>query len=46
MAASPLANEMPPYSVGLAEVLVNIVKDYTTWKLRVDSDMQGHSLWP
>ena len=46
MAASTLANEMPPYSASLAEVLVDIVKDYPIWKLHMGADLQDHSLWP
>ena len=44
MAAVMLAHEMPLYSAGLKYVLVDVAKDYSIWKLRMEADL--HGLWP
>ena len=46
MAATTLADETPFFSAGLKYVLVDIAKDFSIWKLRMESDLQGHGLWP
>ena len=46
MAANTLADETPLFSAGLKYVLNDITKDFSIWKLRMESDLQGHGLWP
>lgn len=36
---------MPFYNAGLKYFLVDIGKDYSIWKLRLESNLQGHDLW-
>ena len=45
MAASTLANEMPLYNGNLKHVSVHIAKENPIQKLRMESELQGHSLW-
>ena len=46
MASNSMADETPLYSAGLKYVLSDVAKDYPIWKLRMESDLQGYSLWP
>ena len=46
MASNSIADETPLYSAGLKYVLSDVAKDYPFWKLRMESDLHGYSLWP
>ena len=45
MAAASLDFEMRSFFAGLKYVLVDVIKDYSIWKIRMKSDLQGHGLW-
>ena len=42
MAVVTLTDKMPPYRAGIKYVSVDVTKEYSDWKVRIESDLEGH----